>query len=365
MTFNLPLFYFTFFIVVFGLSILLNSLFLKFAGTLGIRKDEKIIRWNTTSKPALGGITFYIAFLVSLIVYSLYFQPTTVLLHSQTIGLLCVCTVAFLMGLADDAYDTNPMLKFSSQVCCGFILIFSGIYINIFPNMYLNYGLTMLWVVGLMNSINLLDNMDAVSSVAVIGALASITSVLLIRHSATSIFVTMVLGMLSAVFAFLLFNWYPSKMFMGDTGTQFLGAFLSAVSILFLWNTPMAPDNAHLPVQGILLTKNFISVLLTFALPVIDTTVVFINRLLKGASPFIGGKDHTTHHLFYLGIKEPRIALVYAGYSAICFICVVIINKYIEIWTMPDCLIFGSFFILSLISFFVVTRIKKRVHEGS
>ncbi|NNM94816.1 MAG: hypothetical protein HKL88_05050, partial [Bacteroidia bacterium] len=108
MSSNLPLFYFTFFGVVFGLSILLNSLFLKFSGTLGIRKGENIIRWSATSKPAMGGITFYITFLFSIIVYSLFFQPTTVLLQSEMIGLLCSCTVAFLMGLADDAYDTNP-----------------------------------------------------------------------------------------------------------------------------------------------------------------------------------------------------------------------------------------------------------------
>ncbi len=360
MSSNLPLFYFTFFGVVFGLSILLNSLFLKFSGTLGIRKGENIIRWSATSKPALGGITFYITFLFSIIVYSLFFQPTTVLLQSEMIGLLCSCTVAFLMGLADDAYDTNPMLKFSSQAFCGIIFIFCGISINIFSNMYLNYCITMVWVVGLMNSINLLDNMDAVSSVAIIGALLSLISVLLINHYTTSVFVTLEVGMLSAVCAFLLFNWHPSKMFMGDTGTQFLGAFLASASILFLWNNLSLKGGPIQAVPAIQPGKNILSVLLTFALPIMDTTVVFINRLLKGTSPFVGGKDHTTHHLYYLGMKERQIALLYGAYSALCFLGVVAINKYLTEWSAAYEYITGGFLIASFVMLFVITRVKKQ-----
>jgi UDP-GlcNAc:undecaprenyl-phosphate/decaprenyl-phosphate GlcNAc-1-phosphate transferase len=363
MLFNLPLFYFTFFILVFVLSVLLNSLFLKFSGTLGIRKSENIIRWNTMFKPALGGITFYITFLFSLIVYSLFFQPTTVLLHSEILGLLSACTVAFLMGLADDAYDTNPLLKFSSQVFCGIILIYCGIYINIFPNIYFNYVVTMLWVIGLMNSVNLLDNMDAVTSVAVVGSLAAIISILLINHSTTSIFLTLMIGVLSAVCAFLLFNWYPSKMFMGDTGTQFLGAFLASVSILFLWNNNAFPGVVQNSASMTSESKNILSALLTFALPIIDTTVVFTNRILKGTSPFVGGKDHTTHHLFYLGLNEPQIAFLYAAYSGVCCIVVIVMNKYITTWTTTYCCLFGAFFLLSLTSFFIITRLKKNHNE--
>ncbi len=319
-----------------------------------MRKSENIVRWSEVYKPALGGITFYITFLFSLIVYSLFFQPTTVLLHSEILGLLATCTAAFLMGLADDAYDTNPLLKFSSQVFCGIILIYCGIYIHIFENIYFNYLITMLWVVGLMNAINLLDNMDAITSVVVLGALVTIISILLVDKSATSVFLTLMLGTASAICAFLLFNWYPSKMFMGDTGTQFLGAFMATISILFLWNTSPADSDI---LTG---TKGFLSAIITFALPIIDTTVVFTNRILKGASPFVGGKDHTTHHLFYLGLKETQIALLYAVYSAISFVMVITINKYISTWSALYCSIFAGYFLLSLVGFFIITRIKKK-----
>ncbi len=349
---NLPLFYFTYFTLVFVLSILMNGLFLRFSKTLGVRKSEGTIRWSDVYKPALGGITFYITFLLSLITYSLFFGSSQFLMHSEILGLLAACTIAFLMGLADDAYDTNPILKFSTQVFCGFILIYSGIYIQVFSNIYLNFIVTMLWVVGLMNAINLLDNMDAIASIVVLGALSTMISLILIEKSLTTIFFILMLGTSSCILAFLFFNWHPSKMFMGDTGTQFLGLFMAALSIYFLWNG--TSSKIELPAE-----KRIISAILTFALPIIDTTVVFFNRILKGTSPFKGGKDHTTHHLYYLGLKEAQIAILYIIYTGICLACVVIMNKYLLDWSRLYSIIMILFFVLSLVTFFIITRIKK------
>ncbi|HXB11983.1 MAG TPA: hypothetical protein VNZ45_08365, partial [Bacteroidia bacterium] len=205
------------------------------------------------------------------------------------------------------------------------------------------------------NAINLLDNMDAISSIASLNAMVTILCLLIIGKQSDSVFFTLILGIASAISAFLLFNWWPSKMYMGDTGTQFLGAFMAAVGILFLWGTTPEP---MLPAS-----KRVLSVLLTFALPIIDTTVVFTNRMLKGSSPFVGGKDHTTHHLFYLGIKEPKIAVIYSLYSGVSLLFVVFINKYIQNWSMLYFSIFSAYFILSLITFFIITRVKKKSYE--
>jgi UDP-GlcNAc:undecaprenyl-phosphate GlcNAc-1-phosphate transferase len=141
-------------------------------------------------------------------------------------------------------------------------------------------------------------------------------------------------------------------MYMGDTVTQFLGLFLAALSILFLWNG----NSSTLP---ILPEKRILSAILTFALPIIDTTVVFFNRLLKGNSPFKGGKDHTTHHLYYLGLSEVQIAILYITYTGICLSCVVVMNRFIVEWTRLYSLIAMLFFLLSLSAFFVITRMKK------
>jgi len=355
MSLNLPLFYFTYFTLVFVLSVLMNSLFLKFTRTLGMRKTENVVRWSDVSKPAIGGITFYITFLFSLIVYSLFFAPTEILLHSEILGLLTACTLAFLMGLADDAYDTNPLLKFSTQIFCGIILIYCGIYIQLFQNVYLNYVVTMLWVVGLMNAINLLDNMDAITSIVTLASIVTIISVLLIGKDTGTVFLTLLIGAASSISAFLLFNWYPSKIYMGDTGTQFLGVFMAALSILFLWNAS--------PSAGLFMdTKHILSAILTFSLPIIDTSVVFFNRIIKGTSPFVGGKDHTTHHLHYLGLNEPQIAMIYAGHAGISLLCVITINKYIQEWSLLYFLLFTAYFLISLAAFFVITRLKKKTN---
>src|SRR5690606_3612562 len=95
----------------------------------------------------------------------------------------------------------------------------------------------------------------------------------------------------------------PSKIFMGDTGSQFLGIFLAATSIIYLWNFK--------PINGIENTfQQILMVALAFIIPLVDTITVSINRPLRGQSPFVGGKDHTTHHLSYLGISDSGVAYI-------------------------------------------------------
>src|SRR5690606_3614244 len=99
----------------------------------------------------------------------------------------------------------------------------------------------------------------------------------------------------------------PSKMFMGDTGSQFLGLFLSVMGIDNCWNNPTSVLVGGFPVA------NPVIVLLVFLLPLTDTFSVVVNRVAAGRSPFVGGKDHTTHHLFFRGLTEKRIALLFAA----------------------------------------------------
>ena len=112
-----------FFVVSVLFSFLINNLFLKFVKTLGIRnQDDTIIRWGSQSKPAVGGFSFYILFLLSIIVYPVFFDSNQVFLNKQFIGILLASMLGFLLGLADDAYNTKPMLKLSTQITCAVIL---------------------------------------------------------------------------------------------------------------------------------------------------------------------------------------------------------------------------------------------------
>jgi UDP-GlcNAc:undecaprenyl-phosphate/decaprenyl-phosphate GlcNAc-1-phosphate transferase len=321
------------------LSFLINGLFLKFASNLGIRNtSETIIRWSPQSKPSLGGISFYLIFLISITSYPIFFEQTTVL-NKQILGMLAACTLAFLLGLSDDAYNTKPMLKLTIQICCALILVSTGTYISIFSNIYFNYALSLFWIVALMNSINMLDNMDAITTIVSITIIMSALFIIYINKSGHTINTIILIGVMAALIGFLFYNWHPSKIFMGDTGSQFLGLFLAAMGIKYFWNTPDINGN-------LIQSKQFFVTILTFAIPIIDTTAVVLNRLRSGKSPFIGGKDHTTHSFFFIGVTEKRIALLYAGIAFISMFFNYLIITYIQHWSYVHIILFSIYFML-------------------
>lgn len=343
----------TLFIVCFVFSLLINYILLRFAQTLGMRnKDVQQIRWNPDSKPSLGGISFYVIFLFAFIF-------TIILPHSNSssgfnihvIGILMSATLAFLMGLADDAFNTQPLLKFLTQIFCALIVIFSDHSVMIFQNQFLNYLVTIVWIVGLMNSVNMLDNMDGIT--CIVSILACFFMIIVnVSLFNTSSYATMLnLGVLGALCGFLVYNFHPSKMFMGDTGSQFLGLFLGVMGIDNCWNSPTSELVNGFPVA------NMVIVCLVFLLPLTDTITVIINRLRAGTSPFVGGKDHTTHHLFFKGITEKRIAILFFLLGSIG-----IIFAYLLVLHFSYPLFYASivYCLLVFASLYLNTIIKKR-----
>ncbi|MFH1005289.1 MAG: MraY family glycosyltransferase [Bacteroidota bacterium] len=356
---HMNFFYVCFFIAAFIFSFLLNTLFLRFSHTLGIRdKKGTVIRWASTSKPALGGISFYIIFLLSFTFYSMFFQPQEILLNKKMLGLISTATIAFLMGLADDAYNTRPFLKLFVQIFCGIILCYYDIYINIFPSMPLNYGLTIFWVVAVMNSINMLDNMDAISSIVAICNFSTALMLIYFSNELNNIHFIILIGMIASLLGFLRFNWYPSKLYMGDTGSQVLGLLLASFSIIYFWNDSTSKS------ETISVTRQLVIVGLTFLLPISDTLAVIINRLLKKRSPFIGGRDHTTHHLFFRGVTERRIALLFAFLGLFSLFLVYIIKKHIPVWNYTHFFIFVTYGVIIFLFLFIITHLKKNIVNG-
>ena len=341
-----------FFIVAFVFSVLINRLFLKFSKNLGMRNvDESIVRWETKSKPAFGGISFYIIFLLSISVYSVISADKSIFEKQQFLGLLLAASLGFIVGLADDAYNTRPYLKFSAQLICGILLISSGTYIQLFDNIYLNYSLTLLWVVGIMNSINMLDNMDAISSIVSIFIFLSGLYILIYIGKTNNIDFLIILGVLASILGFLIYNWHPSKIYMGDTGSQFLGVLLSAMGINYFWNTPF--DAGYFSAS-----KQIILTAIIFIVPLVDTTTVVINRLAKKQSPFIGGKDHTTHHLSYLGFNDRKVAILLGGLSFISFLMAVVIVNY-KNWSTSMAFCFSAYFLTVFGLIYSTTKKKK------
>ena len=338
-------------------SLIINTILLKFATNLGIREhNETTIRWNPTVKPALGGISFYISFLIATTCYGIFFDHVNIFKNHETLGLLGATGIGFVMGLADDAYNTKPWLKLLVQTACGAMLIVSGNYIQIFDYDFLNYLLTVLWVIGMMNSINMLDNMDAITSIVSIFIVVCCLMALVLQLNLTDPFFIMMLGVLGSLIGFIFHNWNPSKMFMGDTGSQFLGVFLSAISIKFLWNFDPEPTNAL--VEGS--SGQQIALILTaFVLPLSDTITVVINRVARGQSPFVGGKDHTTHHLSYMGLSDSQVGFVFIGISIISLLLIVVAVEFIEAWNSLHTIIYIAYFLVVFAALFSTTKISK------
>ncbi|MFN5984420.1 MAG: MraY family glycosyltransferase [Fluviicola sp.] len=287
------------------MSIICNHLLLRFSQSLGIRnKNDVTIRWANESKPSLGGVSFFIAFVFGSIGYSVVFQNEYIFHNREFIGLLVAGIIAFVMGLADDAYNTKPLAKLFFQISCGVIFIASNTIIHLTANFWIDSLITIVWVVGIMNSLNMLDNMDGITGTTVLFILlACLGSDFIIFGWNMNIWTLTLLIQIGALIGFLQYNIHPSKMFMGDAGSQFIGLFTAFFSIKNLWNVGIDVDLN--PYVGVLVTLH------AFTPAAIDTFTVVINRLKKGQSPMVGGKDHTTHHLVYAGFNDKKVWIIF------------------------------------------------------
>ncbi|MEZ4806047.1 MAG: MraY family glycosyltransferase [Flavobacteriales bacterium] len=332
-------------------SLLINSVFMRFARNLGIREqDQALVRWSASHKPAFGGIGFFILFLVSFTLYGVLFPgQSAAALRPDLLGLLAATSLGFLMGLADDAYNTRPLLKFLVQVTCGVILIASGTCIDLFGTKWADVAITILWVVGMMNSINMLDNMDGITTVVAVAILATGILAQLVIGPVEPVYMVLMIGVMASLCGFLYFNWHPSRMFMGDTGSQLLGVFLAFVGIRFFWNTTSIEGDWETP-------RQVIAPLLVFLLPIVDTTIVSINRIVRGSSPFVGGRDHTTHHLSYAGLSDAQVAFTFVGISLLNGFLTFVMFRFIPVWKNFHTLIYVLYALVVFGTFFVLTR---------
>ncbi len=339
--FKIYISYFIFFMLSIVFSTLINGLFLRFSKTLGVRQNQtqNIIRWASTTKPSVGGFSFYIVFLFSFTAFTFISFDKSDLFNKQLIGLLLASSIGFLIGLADDAYNTNPILKFLGQLMCAVILIISGVIINITDYYALNALFTIFWVIGIMNSINMLDNMDGITATISGIILLTCLVVQIIQGNFLSIYSFIIIGVLGSIGGFMIFNFHPSKLYMGDTGSQFLGVLLSGIGILSLWNFRDVPG-------PVIQFKQFLFPILVFSIPIIDTTTVFYRRLMRRQSPFVGGRDHTTHHLAYLGLSNRQVLLFLSAIAIVSsgFVCGMI--YFYELLESAVTLVFFVYFII-------------------
>ena len=324
------------------LSFFIHKLLLKYSAGFGMKNHESEgqIRWTNSVKPSVGGVGIFLLFLFGISVGLMSLQ-SELFADPRFSGLVWASLLGFVIGLMDDVYQISPTQKFTGQILCAVVLYYSGVFIEISSLPIVNFIISVFWVIGIMNSINMLDNMDGISGVTISGILLSMISVMYFTGTITISYAMLILGVIGGLIGFLSFNWNPAKIYLGDTGTQFLGVFLAGLAMLFLWNIQ--------PNEGFVLfnASQLIIPVMVFALPIIDTATVFIRRIWRGQSPFIGGRDHTTHNLAIFGVQESKVPLIFALVNVCTLIMVSIISVCMADWNSL-CALCGIVYIMSL-----------------
>ncbi|MCS7073781.1 MAG: undecaprenyl/decaprenyl-phosphate alpha-N-acetylglucosaminyl 1-phosphate transferase [Bacteroidia bacterium] len=339
-----------------ALSYALNLIFIRFANKLGAVSagDPSQQRWSTQAKPIVGGISFLITYLVTSLVY---FSFSAQLPPPELTPLVISATLAFTLGLWDDAFCISPKLKFVGQIVCALILVSTGTYIQLFNIFILDTLLTIFWVVGIMNSVNMLDNMDGVTA-TVSAAIISCTLVLIsFADIQTEFLFYSCIGLLGALIGFLFLNYNPSKLFMGDTGSMFLGLVLAFLGIKFFWNLPT-------PSGQLIFSRQLLLPVLMFLMPIMDTTFVFVARIRRGDSPFKGGKDHITHHLHYIGLHDKMVPVIT---GLVCVLSGSIVLSTLTIskgWSHFHTALFSGYILAMFGIFYFLYQQGKRMNEN-
>ncbi len=331
-----------FFVIALILALFTNQWLLKTLKDTTKPKEDRsqLVRWAAQEKPAIGGFSFFLLFIVASL--TLFLAPNnnlSVYLDSQFYLLLITCTIGFAVGWIDDAYTMPASFKLMGQLLCGTIMILGGVLINISGNWGLDALFTMFWVVGIMNSINMLDNMDGITTTVSAVIVLTILLVLGMTADPSHYHTWMLIGVFASLLGFLYYNWSPAKMYMGDSGSQFLGAFFAFMSIVYLWNFREEGT-------GFLSIRQFLIPALAFMMPLIDTTTVFIRRIARGQSPFVGGRDHTTHHLAYCGLSDSQVGIFFLGASLLNLIIIYWMVNRINTWSYANSLLIMVFGLL-------------------
>jgi UDP-GlcNAc:undecaprenyl-phosphate GlcNAc-1-phosphate transferase len=300
-------------------------------------------RWNRRATPTLGGIGMFASLVISLFIIWLTNTDHHILIDRWSILLGIV--IMFLIGLYDDFRTISPPIKLIFQIVAATLVIFfGGNTINFFRWPIANIILTFFWLVGLTNAINLMDNMDGLAGgVSLIAS--GFLSVFFWKTGYPELLV-LSLALAGSIIGFLVFNFPPAKIFMGDSGSMLLGFSLAALTV-----ARRTQASNVLAIVGV--------PTLVFLLPILDTSLVTITRILRGQSPTIGGKDHTSHRLVAFGLSEKQAVLVLyaiAFISGMASIGLEALDYDLSLVLIPILLIVLSLFVAYLARMKVVSK---------
>ncbi|MCD6579344.1 undecaprenyl/decaprenyl-phosphate alpha-N-acetylglucosaminyl 1-phosphate transferase [bacterium] len=277
------------------LELILANIFTHTAKKMKIMDKPNERKMHKEAKPRGIGVSFFIVYVIGLLL--LHLLGVKIPFISKYLLWIILGGVIFLLGLFDDIFNLNPYIKFGVQLAVALAFSIFIEKVTFFIKVpAIQITITTLWIIGIMNSFNLLDNMDGLSS-----GIAFITTLIfaLFNFQIGNSQLSILFLLLSAVMiGFLPVNFYPAQCFMGDSGSLFIGYVISTLSIMGVYTS--FSRLRHLPV---------IVPLLILSVPIYDTFSVIYIRLKNKKSIFVGDKNHFSHRLFNLGLSHKNAVL--------------------------------------------------------
>ncbi|UOO38598.1 undecaprenyl/decaprenyl-phosphate alpha-N-acetylglucosaminyl 1-phosphate transferase [Oscillospiraceae bacterium CM] len=335
------------FIITFAATPIVKS-FAQRVGALDVPKDGR--RMHSVPIPRLGGLAIFLGFLLSVVLFAdidRYVQ-----------GILLGSVVIVIVGVIDDIMPLPALVKFVVQIFAALIAVYHGIIINIVtnPNIwsaseYFNFGfmaipVTVLWIVAITNSVNLIDGLDGLA--AGVSAISSLTMLIIAVLVADVNVALMMAALFGSCVGFLPYNKNPAKIFMGDTGALLLGYVLATVSIIGLFKF-----------YAII---SFAVPFLVVGLPLFDTTFAFMRRLFSGRNPMSPDRGHFHHRLIDIGFSQKQAVAIAYAISGILGLSAVVITTKGEIRAI---IMLASLVVAAVIGLIVLKSVGKDVPADS
>ena len=318
-------------------------------GAVDIPKDER--RMHKEPIPRLGGLAIFLGCMAALLCIFLFFTHFSAI-AVQLRGILIGAVIIVAVGIVDDIRPLGAGVKFILQIVAALIAVGHGVIIEMIANPlpfggeYLDFGvwsipITVIWIVAVTNSVNLIDGLDGLADgVSTIGALTMLIIALLMGDLPMAIICGALVG---ACIGFIPFNMNPAKIFMGDTGSTFLGYMLATVSVLGLFKLYAA--------------ISFIVPFIILGFPIFDTASAFTRRILKGQNPMKADRSHTHHKLIDMGMNQKQAVATLYLVSCVLGLCAVMIVSTGYMKTILS-------IVALVITAYTATRIARYPHEN-
>lgn len=314
---------FSVFAIALGISLLLTPLMRKIALKTGILSRPNRRNVHTRSVPYLGGTAIYFAFVIAILVVFYANEQFRIEFSQKLKGLLIAGALIVILGLWDDIKNIKPIIKLIGQIVVALLLFAYGFRIELLTNpflggeinlpLFLSILITIAWIVGLINAINLIDGLDGLAAGITVLVCVALFLIALFLQNYITVFLLAALA--GSALGFLRFNFYPARIFMGDAGSMLIGLLLASVVLIESQYKSATAAVLLVPITAL-------------AIPIYDTFMAVIRRILRKASIFKADKKHLHHRLLSTGLDQKQIVLfmylvtLYLGIFAFLFVLI-------------------------------------------